>query len=139
MDKVLEPVYFPLDDTWRTPLKVSGASYKLWVDKNFARIFSSHTLPDLVKQKLSVINAREGINASFSLLFDGVDYESCMFNIAPLIHPAKDPGPLADVGWKHNNLFYCLVLTDLEMSCMRHGVNKDSPSSETVNNIEEQT
>ena len=113
----LYPLYTVHNDSWRVPLKVNDGWYKLWVDRNYARVYSARTLPDLVKQKLAMINAKSD---QVTTMYEEYGYEDDRrLNIMALLHPTNISNAMEDVGWRYNDFYYCLVVSDLEMDSLR--------------------
>lgn len=106
---ILYPFYIPQANVWRTPLRlIPPDQYKLWVDKDYVRVFTKDTLPDEIKRKLALIHANND------------DYDDTYENyMAKFLRAPHDIGELIDVGWRCGNNFYCVVLSSQTISSLR--------------------
>jgi hypothetical protein len=96
---------------YRVPVHISDGIHTIYVGHNLRRRFDVDTLPELLKHKLSMINA-----SPYGEIVDrGVT------NIDVYTIP-KDSG-FNLIGWRVNQEMYCLVLTTAELDSLKgeHG------------------
>ena len=107
-------------DIWRMPVKVQEGTYKVWTGKADDYIvmhFTDRNLPDLLKERLAIIN---GFNNGFNWPVENEDFE--VVGMPKLfMYPALKPGVefLPDVGYRVNELFYCVYMNSQDKDSLK--------------------
>lgn len=93
---------------YRVPVHIADGVHTIYVGDNLRRRFDVYTLPEMLKHKLSMINAsRHG----------GVIYTSEATNRDVYTIPKDSEFSL--IGWRVNEEMYCVVLTRDELYELR--------------------
>lgn len=108
---LIQPLRDFTTTTWRVPVKVNEGNYKVWIDKRLILHYTNKSLPDFFKERLAMINAHN--DKPISPYTEGRDYEKEDATSTVLLFPPKNAKFIPEVGWRINEWYYCVVMTDL--------------------------
>ena len=100
------------DRHYRVPVHIVDGKHTIFVGDNLRRHFDVNTLPEMLKHKLSMINAtRQG----------GVINTSEVYNME--VYTIPDDSEFSMIGWRVTEELYCVILTREELYSLRgeHG------------------
>lgn len=107
---VIQPLRDFATATWRVPVKVNEGNYKVWIDRRLILHYTNKTLPGFFKERLAMINAHN--DKPISLYAEGRDYEKEDATSTILLFPPKNAKFIPEVGWRINEWYYCVVMSD---------------------------
>lgn len=104
--------------TFHVPLRVTNKVITLWTAPTSCRYFTRENLPNFIKQKLAMIATLEPPTNS-PYLKDKIDFEEKQHRQlrAGAYYASKEqcPEQFRDVGWRVNDKYYYIVLTEEEV------------------------
>ena len=101
------------------PLRVAYKVITLWTGPTQCRYFTRENLPDVVKQKLAMISTLEYPDRTHHHTADRLDFmekQHERLRSAAYYASLNDcPDEFKDVGWRVNDKYYYIVLTEQEL------------------------
>lgn len=105
----LVPLVHPYNwELYRVPLRKVNDDYFVYLGNGIVRIFTSDTLPDCIKGKMTMILASPSVN-----IYRDHDRS---FGISELMN--NYPSHLIDIGWRGSDTFFVVVIDRKDVDSM---------------------
>jgi hypothetical protein len=109
------------DATYHLPVRVSKKVVTVWTAPKHCRYYTHHTLPDFIKQRLAMI-AASGAAPFLAVIKDDLDLEEKqnepLRSSAYFSSRKECPKEFIDIGWRVNNKYYYIVVSETELDEM---------------------
>lgn len=102
-------------------LRVSNNVVTLWVGKNYCKYFYKGELPDLIRQKLAMINTCDNGHLRKADRLDYVDHPWQVTNNLHSWSYNECPAEFKDIGWRVNDKYYYIVVPKPVVSELSNG------------------
>lgn len=114
---ILSPITANVEDEsqkyYRVPVYQEEDIHTVFVGYNFTRRFTSNTLPDFVKLKLSMIKA----SAKPELLIDDTQEDSPSFAI--MLYSMLPFEGFETIGWQLSKQYFIVILTEHQLESLK--------------------
>ena len=98
-------------DLYRVPFRSIGDEHTVFVSDMKMRYFTTGELPDEIKIKLAMVLAYDDKSYVKSSILSKMEEDLLMY-LCPY------PKEFKDVGWRYNEIYFCLVLSRLLLNSL---------------------